>query len=441
MNVYCLISYLTLSRLSFSPFDQRCTGLHDPRIDSEPPATAWLPHTETMVNKVVEDGSNVDRFHHEQLASIYNCCPIYGFIPIAQTKNAEDCSESSWNHFYNFVCNLDTEDSESNSSFPPNHLANQLSEEFKLDIVLKMRESRLGAAYSYLPSHIFRGDLCMLLQSRKYAIRTVIGPENTPVKVLKEIMGPNIEDTTVPTEFVFEAHEIAFGPVGDPTVPPLSILFDIEEGELVPCTAQQAKHHKRSRHRLKKVKRVIQGSSRSKDGEDKPIIPPFYHYQPRDDDTFDLITRVLLHRLGTVRLYSSNYMASFNYRAAYQTLDTELRYLQRSYQSLVRFWLAFSYPEQALDTQIDENSDVPPVEGEYHCLIGEVKYSRSNEFSPLGAQRYQYQMSPTVALLPSFLWISFIINMTVIKQRIINPVSHIVSPLYFTTFHFKKRSY
>lgn len=402
------------------PFDQRCSGLHDPRVESEPSTTAWLPHTETMVNKVVEDGSNVDRFYHEQLSSIYNCCPIFGFIPLAQSKNTEDCSELSWNHFYKFVCNLDIEDPDNNSFCPPTAPSSPIDEEFKLDIVLKMRESRLGASYSYLPSHIFRGDLCMILQSRKYIVRTLTGPENTPVKILKEVPVTNTEEVNASSDFLFEAHEIAFGPVGDPTVPPLSILFDIGDLELVPCTAQQAKHHKRSRHRLKKVKRLVQGSMRSKDAEDRSIIPSFHHYQPRDDVTFDLITRVLRHRLGTVRLYSSNYAANINYRAAYQALDIELRYLQRSYQSLVRFWLAFSYPEQALESPIDENSDVPPVDGEYNCFMGEVKYSRSNEFSPLGAQRYQYQMSPTATWLPSFLWISFILNMSVINQRIIN---------------------
>jgi hypothetical protein len=254
-------------------------------------------------------------------------------------------------------------------------------------------------------------------------LRTLIGRENTSVKVLKEVPVTAMEEATSISDFVFEAHEIAFGPVGDPTVPPVSILFDIEDGDLVPCTFQQAKHHKRSRHRLKKMRRFVQGTLRSNDEEDKPSISLFYHYQPRDNVTFDLITRVLRHRRDIVRLYSSNYMENVNYRAAYQALDIELRYLQRSYQSLVRFWLAFSYPELALDAPIDENSDVPPVDGEYNCFTGEVKFSRSNDFSLLGAQRYQYQMSPTATLLPSYVWISFILNMSIINQRVINPVS------------------
>lgn len=422
-NDASMISSLPFLSYKLSPFDQRCTGLHDPRVESEPSTTAWLPHTETMVSKVVEDGSNVDRFYHEQLASTYNCCPIFGFVPMVQTKNAEDCSESSWNHFYNFVCNLDTGDLDNNSFCSPTSSSNGLYEEFKLDIVLKMRESRLGVSYSYLPSHIFRGDLCMVLQSRKFMLRTLIGRENTSVKVLKEVPVTAMEEATSISDFVFEAHEIAFGPVGDPTVPPVSILFDIEDGDLVPCTFQQAKHHKRSRHRLKKMRRFVQGTLRSNDEEDKPSISLFYHYQPRDNVTFDLITRVLRHRRDIVRLYSSNYMENVNYRAAYQALDIELRYLQRSYQSLVRFWLAFSYPELALDAPIDENSDVPPVDGEYNCFTGEVKFSRSNDFSLLGAQRYQYQMSPTATLLPSYVWISFILNMSIINQRVINPVS------------------
>ena len=70
---YVLITFL-------SPFDQRCMCLHDPRIAGLH-SCLWLPHAETLINGL-GSSVNVDKLYHQRLASVYTCCPIYGYVPV-----------------------------------------------------------------------------------------------------------------------------------------------------------------------------------------------------------------------------------------------------------------------------------------------------------------------------------------------------------------------
>ncbi len=414
-----------------SPFDQRCIGLHDPRVAGSPENRAWLPHAETMINKVTEDGANVDKFYHERLASAYNSCPLYGFVPLVQQGPGTDIQDdANWHEFFAFVCNFWRLERmhELLSKGPQKEQASRggvlshLSEANTLEIVLKMRERKMGASYTYSPTHLLHGELCMVLQTKKFQLQSILDRNNLQTTTLKEVT--EFGEETIPdhSSAEFFTHEIAFGPVGDPTVRPTSVFFDIPPGELVKCTPQQAKHHKRSRHRLKSAKRSQQKAEEA----NVTHIPPFSHFQPRDEATFNLITRILEIRLRTVQLLSGC-LDSNAANAERKYLDNELESVKDVYFSLLLFWVTWSWPEQVLEEPIDNNTDVPPVDSEYNCHVHEVEYSRTDHHCyGLGSQRYHVQMTPTSRLLPSLLWKSYLINIQLVTGVPLETVSIII---------------
>lgn len=374
---------------------------------------SWLPHAETMINKVA-DGTNVDSFYHERVASVYNNCPIYGYVPQPGNKGrrGESSNDASFKHFYEFVCNADRF-----SISKPKHIFDKISEKVQLQIILKMREEKTGCSYHYLPTHLLQGELCMVLQAKTFESRLENHNSGVSTVVLTEI-DPNCLQKNSKS-MIIKAHEIAFGPVGDSTVRSVSTYFDLPDGDLVECTPQQAKHHKRSRHRLnKKVKS-------SKIDEDSSKIPPFYNFEPRDNDTFDLVTRILKLRLETITLLTKtgNFIAR-NRQQVILRLESEMDAIKSIYLSLLQHWITFSWPDQMLEGIVDDETDVPPVDGEYHCRIT-GKSSRggiSDECHGLGTKRGEYKMSFIAEYLPALIWRSFVINVQIARGMPIDKV-------------------
>eukprot|EP00554_Chaetoceros_debilis_P014899 CAMPEP_0194126274 /NCGR_PEP_ID=MMETSP0150-20130528/59904_1 /TAXON_ID=122233 /ORGANISM="Chaetoceros debilis, Strain MM31A-1" /LENGTH=1236 /DNA_ID=CAMNT_0038820127 /DNA_START=46 /DNA_END=3756 /DNA_ORIENTATION=- len=425
------------------PFDTRCIGLHDPRVTSDDHEMAWLPHAETMINKVT-DGANVDKFYHERLTSAYNSFPLYGYVPLVRKDrgiNLED--DASWEDFYNHVCNSWRMEKQHSTPVAAaswedfyNHVCNSwrmekqhstpvaargvdspsnasleyLSEADTLEIVLNMRKDKLGTSFAYSPTHLLHGDLCMVLQSKSFQLQSGLDASSRPSTVLKEVTDQNEGGIH------FKVYEIAFGPIGDPTVRTLSIYFDIPTSDLCKCTPQQAKHHKRSRHRLKSSKRSLQSAD-----DYLTVVPPFDDHQPLDEATFDLITNILALRLKMVRLFSGGYDFGVVH-AAKEHLEISANTLKQSYFSLLRFWVTWSWPEQVLQRPINSDTDVPPVETHYDCNIHDVKYIRTKECYGLGTRRYEFKMTPITKHLPSFLWKSYLINVQLARGKSIEEV-------------------
>ncbi len=412
---------------SISPFDQRCIGLHDPRVGGSQQNSAWLPHAETMINKI-GSGHNVDKFYHERMSSIYNSCPIYGYVPKQDRGSATDGDESTWTHFYDFICN--TKNNSLDVPFNTNkHTLQELSEEHKLEIVLKMRQLRTGQEYAYIPTHLFCGDLCMILQEKKFQLLSIIESNDKGFStVLEETTG----ECCVPVgSLEFKVHEIAFGPVGDPTVRPPSIWFDIPKDDLTPCTPQQAKHHKRSRHRIKKTPNKIsphQADSQAAEKFKSIRITPFYHYQPHDHVTFDLITSILVHRLKMVKFLSGKFDDTLHEIGP--LLDTERSDLKRKFLNLLQFWVLCSWPEELLREPIHDDTDVPPVNGKYTCSVGSARFSRGTECYGLGMRRYLFDLPLKGQMFPAILWKSFTTNMLISSRHDVDYVSHLINNHY-----------
>jgi len=426
------------------PFDQRCIGLHDPFVRCDPSNPAWLPHAETKTDSI-GSGANVDSFFHERVSSVYNCCPVYGYVPRKMWKSELGEINESWEHFYSYVCNLKSEDaSTGDAQDSQSRSLYDLSEANMLQIVLKMRERKAGQSYTYSPTHSFCGELCMVLQTRFF--RSIsIQPNGENIDRLEEVLQPNSDNVSTqspqPYSKHIKIHEVAFGPVGDPSARSVSLWFDIPKSDIVPCTRQQAKHQKRSRHRLKSPRLKsprIQENILSPDSSqnDRNVehngsirIAFFHHYQPRDDATFQLITEILTHRLQDLMCMSGQFdiLTTISIKNLLESEDQRLRAI---FLSLNRFWMTWSWPFKTLKERIDNNTDVPPIDGNYDFLIDTSKNFHSETFFGIDDVNKADLIPSTLKLLPAFSWKSFIINIQLIHGRTLKDIKdHITKPI------------
>ena len=279
------------------------------------------------------------------------------------------------------------------SSFLKDHHFYLKYELCRLLIVLKIRERRLAQCFAYLPTHLFCGELCMVLQTRVFHAGKV---ENDPdCFAYIDELEYDPKNHHVGSSDLIIAREIAFGPVGDPGIRPVSVWFNIEPDDLVPCTSQQAKRHKRSRHRLNKSDRrerstsnvyypsqggktLSQGSGSPK--EETQQIPesgehrPFFNYQPYDADAFNLVTNILIHRSRTLHFWVIN--PSQPERTSFVNSLKALEFqIQLSFDSQRRHWLTWTWSINKGRGQIDEDTDVPIVNGKYEL-------SKDNDDNP-----------------------------------------------------------
>lgn len=432
-----------------SPFDQRCSGLHDPRISS--PRSSWLPHAETLVNSV-GTSANVDKLYHQQLSAVYSCSPIYNYIPKRRWKSDPSQTFFAWRDLYAYVCNLSGNatswDYDYDYSSVVNSMGYPLQQSFFKDsasrlrtelvrvlVALKIRERKKGQSFAYLPTHLFCGELCMVLQTRAFKVPNELKNLQGNASIISEI---DFDPKNVPggSNDIVVAREIAFGPVGDPGIRQVSIWFNIEESDLVPCTSQQAKRHKRSRHRLKKDRgkersssqnismatNTTQSSSNYPEDDiqktpDTVEHAPFFNYQPVDADAFNLVTSILIHRSQVILLWILNPPKQRKDVIA-NSLRAFEHQIESSFSSQRRHWMTWSWPINQGRDRIDEDTDVPPVTGEYELSLKHennpcvVYFHGKNDGS--GAD----VVSSRSKLATFIIWKSFLYNMKIFQSDI-----------------------
>lgn len=409
------------------PFDQRCIGIHDPRVRKRD-GVAWLSHAETVINSV-GGGENVDKLYHQRLASVYSCCPLYGYKPPRKWNENSNDTDKAWRSFYEFVCNFGRNNpvpsNKVGTSITPSHSPRtslnipHLSEVHVFQIVIKMREQKLGKSFAYLPTHLFCGELCMALQTKVFRLVPTDGTPRAPSKLI-EVIDEEDESSSHLSQRSFKqfkVYELAFGPVGDPSVRPVSIWFGINKTDITKCTPQQAKHHKRSRHRLKKkgLENTLLSTkiSRSSGQHEtvkqsrSTIVPPFNHYQPHDDTTFEFVSDILNHRYQ-VLLYLTGEFYDKPVEEIEYLLNRENHRLKAVFKSLRMSWVTSSWPFKQLNEEINDNTDIPDINEEYNFRIGQDSF-QSEAFHGTNDSG-QDIITPATKLLPAFLWKSFITN-------------------------------
>mmetsp|Transcript_21426 Transcript_21426/g.30013 ORF Transcript_21426/g.30013 Transcript_21426/m.30013 type:complete len:920 (+) Transcript_21426:531-3290(+) len=426
------------------PFDQRCMCLHDPRITGS--QISWLPHAETLINSI-GSSVNVDQLYHQRIASVYSSSPIHGYAPATNWKENERYHDVAWKHFYRLICNNDSNFSRDTSSGllahtrklskwgNQRHVVDELTDEHVMEIALMIRKDRMGQSYAYLPTHLFCGELCMVLQIRQFELSSP-KDKKSDFCVMKEVTSNHSAANSLSHNSTrkFKVYEIVFGPTDDPSVTSLSIWFNISEDDIIPCTSHQAKRHKRSRHRLKKVWKQNKNSndqmslySHQHDENPKQYestrIPPFYEYQPHDNTAFDLITKIMHHHLTVCKVKRARDKSKTSKQFKDDLHASEQR-LRAMFRSLRRFWMTWSWPVMLLKEQITDQTDVPPVNGKYffsveHRVIMSDKYFSSDRIKK--GNLSEFTSSGTI-YLPAYLWKSFITNIQLSWGRPISQV-------------------
>mmetsp|Transcript_31586 Transcript_31586/g.38372 ORF Transcript_31586/g.38372 Transcript_31586/m.38372 type:complete len:984 (-) Transcript_31586:357-3308(-) len=406
------------------PFDQRCSGLHDPRVSGS--ASSWLPYAETLVNST-GSSVNVDKLYHQQLSALYSCSPLYGFIPSKKWSGDLASTYESWRELYSFICKSNHCDI---AGQPQNKIFGSSDKEFgyifemyQISIALDMREKKLAQNYAFYPTHIICGELCMVLQKGAYQIVTEIKSGNHKCSKIEKIEIGSVDDEDTRKNTII-AHEIAFGSVGDPGVRPISIFFNVPKSEITLCTPQQAKRHKRSRHRLQKNRQGEKTYLQVPLSKENPTTKleliiglPFYNYQPIDDDMFNFVTDALKLRLLSLELENSLNMTFKQHEISAEKIRQEDKRLQMSFESQRRFWVTWSWPVKTGRGYVNEETTVPPVDGVYDFDFIEGLNNRLLDFSSnMGNESVHQLISHKSKLATGFVWKSFIANIRLISS-------------------------
>lgn len=277
-------------------------------------------------------------------------------------------------------------------------------------MVLMMREKRKARDFIYLPSHVFCGELCLVLQASYFRLQVVESFQEIRRYQLVEISQE--EAATISeagqSDRIIIAREIAFGPVADASVRPVSIWFNIKPEDIVPCTRQQARRHKRSRHRLR-TKRNYENQPEESKITISCSIPPFTSHQPIDDAAFNLITGIQTHRYRVLKYFSSS-----PDERALRSLALEEERLRKSFESQRRFWMTWTWPKKIGIIDIQDDTEVPDVAGTYNFVTyGDPGYGEDSIFFGHDRQdRYTdlQVVSKQAKLASGFVWKSFVMN-------------------------------
>ena len=419
-----ITSYL----VKHSPFDQRCTRLHDPRLKGT--QMSWLPHAEVLINNA-KHGREVDKLYHQRYSSIYSCSPLYGFAPKNRWKADETSTYSSWKEFYSFCCNMDANQPYSQGAqwrLSTRKSATQdqeveITEMHRLAMVLMMREKRKAQHYIYLPSHVFCGELCLVLQTSYFRLEAN-EPSTTIAFAPKRYQVIELSKEEAAEDFeagkggsIIIAREIAFGPVADASVRPVSIWFNINPDDILPCTRQQARRHKRSRHRLR-AKRKYENQPEEAKILASSSIPPFTCHQPMDNIAFNLITGIQTHRYRVLKYFSSSPDGS-----ALRSLALEEEVLRKSFESQRRWWMTWTWPKKIGSSRVTEDTEVPNVDGAYNFVTyGDPGYGEdpiffgSDEDEDSNDTDLQV-VSEQAKLATGFIWKSYVMNLQLLSDQ------------------------
>lgn len=293
----------------------------------------------------------------------------------------------------------------------------EISEMHRVEMALKMRERKMAQFFTFLPSHLFCGELCMVLQTSYFRLEVVESFQNIKrYKVIEISEEEASKSASTENPFIITAREITFGPVADASVRPVSVWFNVPEEDITPCTRQQARRHKRSRHRLRQ-KRDYENQQEEIKISASCSIPPFNCCQPVDDATFDLITSIMNHRLKVLKYFSSS-----SDEEILRTLASEEESLLKCFESQRRFWVTWTWPKRTGSNYIDDNTDVPDIDGAYSFVTyGNRAFGEDAIFfgvdQPSRSRGQHPVLSDKAKLATGLVWKSFVMNLQLLSER------------------------
>ncbi len=397
-----------------------------------------------MMNRIGDSTINIDKLYHQRLSEVYSCSPIYGYVPLKRWSFQRLESQVAWSHYYSFICNINQPiytrkpqaynvDTFLEDSLEPVDKWFDDSDIYRLMIILEMRKSKLGQSFVYMPTHIVCGELCMLIQNRRFNVVQKKNPDSSYSWHVNELSTKEISDINTAGQQqstkIVNAYEIAFGPVGDPSARPLSVWFDIPCSNLTPCTQKEAKNHKRSRHRLKKnrKKEKVQTIGKNQNPNDKHhaldnsddlsldslSVESFNHYQPLDQATYDHTTAILEHRLSVLQLHNCHNTDSVKYKETFQNLVQNHKGLKHTFESLRRHWMSWSWPINFMEDEIHDETDVIPVDSVYQFVLNDEDNFRTMAFhGAIDTPGFNEPFRHRSKLVLLMIWSSFLANIS-----------------------------
>ena len=163
---------------------------------------------------------------------------------------------------------------------------------------------------------------------------------------------------------VIIVHELAFGPCGDNGAH-VSLWFEVAASEIVACTQQQVKKHKRAKLKLMQQKATHESfsddgnSTLSSDLSRLHSYKPFYHMQPiLDDNTSYILIRSILHH--RIKSLVSRSLRGEAFSRACQILGEEESKLQDAYDSMKLHCDAWKWSVTSGRVETTTETTVPP---------------------------------------------------------------------------------
>ena len=289
-----------------------------------------------------------------------------------------------------------------------------INEYLKIEIALKMLPSK-DEYYTFQPSHIIYNEMCMIIQTRAFRI-----PIKHTSNTTDSIMEINVNKCNNNSNHQFHNHtnekyhnvivrEIAFGSLMDDSVRRAALWFDIPNHDISECTPQQTKRRKRTMKRLKQQQVKVttdmrsclsssssnsstssfQYSSRNRimsspsnrssiiskyniASFDEFPVQPFYLMYVLGDDAYKLVKEILKYQL---KLYQHEQQKKKSVSIIRKTqekvlpnldMDSELKKLKIRFVNLMRHWKKWSWQINKGREEVNEDTNVPDVDGEYH---------------------------------------------------------------------------
>ena len=266
--------------------------------------------------------------------------------------------------------------------------------------------------YVYVPCHLVYGELCMILQTRYFRLRSADARQQLGGGILSlagvtEIALNEYDSRRSPWDKrypyaprdVVSVREIVFGPMGGRGSNP-ALWFDLSPSDVVRGTPQLVKRFRRFRQRTsaasqQRGKHILGGGGGSENASPPsaligsssspphplalrgsggpksqtpsfrhPTHQPFFHPQPalNDHESFGLIRNILMHRIDVLR---SRSLVGAKFADSCAALSKEEGELRRRFEVMKGHTVRWSWPKNMGRESISEETEVPRCSGLY----------------------------------------------------------------------------
>ncbi len=360
-----------------SPFDSRCSAIHDIRIASD--ASAWLPCCQQL-NALPTD-VHIDYNRKVNLSVIHQ----------GSTFSKETAQIfSSYESFSKAICQPLR--SSCGPGRPPQYI---IQDAQRLEIALAFSPSTCPPMYKYKPTHLVFKQPCMI--RKKLAFDLSPNQHNLPSVLLKI----SLDEIDIGNPYHVIVHEISFGQASDSEVPLPALFFNIPQNEIEECSLKDELKHNRRKIKNKRMRGAPsagvpagllcggrQGAAAScrpvsqvdYNNPQQPLLPSmgpspsndiFRLYYTNDEALYSLIRKTMQLELEKSRIATQSSSAHFSSSSSssnsspYSTLKSRENEIHQNLDALHNFFLESWWPVNEGREYVSSQTLVPPASGFY----------------------------------------------------------------------------